>query len=814
MRIARFILLAAVGLAGSFAVPAQTLITNTPPFVGIVTPTNNAGFEAPADIFIMANAIDRDGQVVEVSFFANQRYIGGVTNPPPDLSPLPPWRITWQGVPAGLYALQARATDNGGARSWSALVWIEVRGTNQPPPLPVVSVIADDPDAAEGGTTSWPNGGSFLFSRTGNTIDPLTIYFAISGTAENGADYQRIGESVTFPPGAALTHVYVRPLDDTLVEPTETVTVRIDVPICATVVPPPPGCYAGDPNNITATVYIRDAEIGSNSPPVVRIFYPTNEATFPEGADLRVCADAFDNTRYLDTVEFFANDKSLGIRTNNPFSLAPYAGFCVAWSNAPAGNYILTAKATDNFGLSATSPPVRITVGGPPPPTNQIVVTIEAVDSIATEQDPRLDIPTDPALLLVRRHGPTNVALLVQYRVGGSASNGVDYEKLSGEVAIPAGATTGEIFISAIDDALVEGTESVIVTVVPPICPAIYPPPPECYTVGRADTAIAYIRDNDFMPSNLPPAVRITAPANGALFREGSDVQIEAVTVDRDGYAPMVEFFANGRKIGEEVINFIQAPPDGAPIQFSFTWSNVVAGFYTLTARATDDEGATALSAPVGIRVGTNQPPPPPTNVVVSIVALDSFASEGPWTNSYTYPTITRGTNTAEFAVRRAGPTNDPVTVRYHIGGTASNGVDYAALSGEVVIPAGSRIARILVVPIEDTLVEGIETIVLELMRSASDAYVVGWPNRAAAIITDNDSPRPPCLRLPGGLFHLCLPGTNGTSYRLEGSSDLINWVELCTSTVTDGAIHFVDPDTAALPCRFYRAAESSTYGY
>ncbi|HMJ64473.1 MAG TPA: Ig-like domain-containing protein, partial [Candidatus Binatia bacterium] len=539
----------------------------------IVSPTNNAHFEAPADIFIMANGTDRDGQIVEVSFFANQSYIGGVTNPPPDMSALPPWRMTWHGVPAGIYSLQAHATDDRGGRSWSPAVRVEVRGTNQPPPRE----------------------------------------------------------------------------------------------------------------------------------------------------------------------------------------------------------------------------------------TNQIVITIEAVDSVATEQDPRLDIPTDPALFLVRRHGSTNIALTVFYHVGGSASNGVDYEKLSGEVRIPAGATMAEIFVEAIDDLLVEGTETVIVNVIPPVCPAIYPPPPECYAVGRPDTAIAYIRDNDAPPSNSPPTVRITAPPNGSMFREGSDIKIEAVSVDRDGYAPMVEFFANGRKIGEQIISFIQAPPDGTPIQFSFTWSNVAAGSYTLTARATDEEGATALSAPVGIRVGTNQPPPPPpTNVVVSIVASDSYASEGPWTNWSTFPTTTRGTNTAEFVVRRAGPTNDPVTVRYHIGGTASNGVDYAALSSEVIIPAGVRGARILVVPLEDSLVEGVETVILELAPSSSDSYVIGLPRRAAAVIADNDSARPPCMRLPGGLFHVCFPGTNGSPYRIEASSDLIDWTELCTGTVTDGAVHFVDPDVDALPYRFY----------
>jgi len=60
---------------------------------------------------------------------------------------------------------------------------------------------------------------------------------------------------------------------------------------------------------------------------------------------------------------------------------------------------------------------------------------------------------------------------------------------------------------------------------------------------------------------------------------------------------------------------------------------------------------------------------------------------------------------------------------------------------------------------------------------------------------------------LSGGLFHICFPGSNGSPYRVEASSDLTDWTEICTSTVTDGAIHFVDPDVDALPYRFYRAA-------
>jgi len=803
MRISALSMLAAALLP--VALPAQ-ILTNLPPSVAIINPTNGARFEAPADISVWANAIDRDGDVVEVSFFANQHYIGGVTNPPPVASPVPPWRILWEKVPAGLYSLQARATDNRGGRGWSEPVRIEVRGTNPPPTLPVVNVIANDPEASEGTLSSEPTSGSFRFTRAGGNMDnPLTVFIRLSGTASNGVDYREIGQSVTFAAGASLLYVPVHPLDDRQVEPTETVIVRIDPPLCAAVMPPPPGCYMPG-SNFTATVFIRDAPGETNSPPIVRIISPTNESRFPAGATIRVCADAFDHTLYVDTVEFFANDRSLGIVTNDPFSLAPYVPYCVVWSNAMAGDYVLTAKATDNFGLMATSPAVKFTGGitnPPPPPPTNIVLTIEAVDPVAAEQDARSDALSDSALLVVHRHGPTNVALVVEYRVGGSASNGLDYTRLSGRVDMPAGARRAEIAIDAIDDALVEGTETVIVSLVDPACIAIFPPPPECYRVGLPGTAVAYIRDNDSVPSNSPPAVRITAPANGAIFRAGSDIRIAAVTVDRDGYAPMVEFFANGRKIGEQTIHFINPPANGTPIEFAFVWSNVLAGAYTLTAKATDNGGAMAFSGPVGIRVGTNELPPPPTNVVVEISAVDSYAVEGPYTNS-----TSRGTNTASFVIARRGPTNEAVSVRYHIGGTASNGVDYAALSGQVTIPPGARAARIVIVPVDDRLAEGIETVVVELAPSDTDppSYTIGHSSRAAAIIVDNEAVRPRCLRLPGGLFHVCVPGTDGDGYRLEASTNLSDWTTLCTGVVSDGAIHFVDPDVQALPYRFYRA--------
>ena len=250
------------------------------------------------------------------------------------------------------------------------------------------------------------------------------------------------------------------------------------------------------------------------------------------------------------------------------------------------------------------------------------------------------------------------------------------------------------------------------------------------------------------------------------------------------------------------------------------TWSNVAVGHYTLNARATDNLGAVGTSPSVHITVQTNPPPPPPpTNVppVVNIVARDPFASEGTnfWLRDWDanrwaidiwnpWQVDLGGTNTATFVVRRHGLTNDDLIVNYDIDGTASNGVDYVALPGRVTIPAGRHSAQIVVVPIDDSLAEGIETVVLKLQPSPD--YIVGFPARAAAIILDNDLPRPHCVLLPDHEFHFCQPATIGFCIRVEASADLHHWLPLCTNVVTDGALHFVDPDAPSLDARFYRA--------
>src|SRR5947208_15185241 len=92
--------------------------------------------------------------------------------------------------------------------------------------------------------------------------------------------------------------------------------------------------------------------------------------------------------------------------------------------------------------------------------------------------------------------------------------------------------------------------------------------------------------------------------------------------------------------------------------------------------------------------------------------------------------------------------------VFYQLGGTASNGVDYAHLDNSVQIPAGALSASFTVKPIDDSLVEGNETVVAQITGSplacATCGYNIGVPSNAVVVIADNDGStnHPPSVRL------------------------------------------------------------------
>jgi hypothetical protein len=95
-----------------------------------------------------------------------------------------------------------------------------------------------------------------------------------------------------------------------------------------------------------------------------------------------------------------------------------------------------------------------------------------------------------------------------------------------------------------------------------------------------------------------PPVVTLTQPSDGATFTQPATVNLAATASDADGIVTKVEFFNGAAKLGEDT---------SAP--YSFTWSGVAAGTYTVTARATDNLGAITSSAAATITVNANTSP-------------------------------------------------------------------------------------------------------------------------------------------------------------------------------------------------------------
>jgi len=84
------------------------------------------------------------------------------------------------------------------------------------------------------------------------------------------------------------------------------------------------------------------------------------------------------------------------------------------------------------------------------------------------------------------------------------------------------------------------------------------------------------------------------------------------------------------------------------------------------------------------------------------------------------------------------------LTVYYTLSGTATNGLDYASLTGKVTILGGATSADIVVSPIDDNLHEGTETVIAKLVAcpnppTSSGCYIIGTPNTATVFIADND---------------------------------------------------------------------------
>src|SRR5207249_38329 len=144
---------------------------------------------------------------------------------------------------------------------------------------------------------------------------------------------------VYMPAGPRTATITVMPIDDKLVEPTETVELQLSQPPGV----PPTTYIVGSPSN--AVVYIADNDSATtNIPPRVSIFSPTNGAVFFAPVNIDLFAKASDADGPVTNVEFFdgTNDPGRGIQLLlDPPGVNGTTGpaYFLRWSNAPVGSH-------------------------------------------------------------------------------------------------------------------------------------------------------------------------------------------------------------------------------------------------------------------------------------------------------------------------------------------------------------------------------------------------------------------------------------------------------------------------------------------
>lgn len=282
------------------------IMINDPPVVSLLNPANGALFNAPATITLTSNASDGDGSIQQVSFYRNGSLIGTSHTTGANQ-----FSISWSNVAAGSYSLTAVATDNLGGTTTSAPVNVVV---NAPPTVSLTS----------------PSNGAVFTPPASMTI---TATASDSDGSVSGVSFYSNGN---FVGNGAFTA---------------------------------PNQYSFTWNNVTAGNYNltaratddRGATTTSNSrninvdnPPTVSITNPTNGATFAAPASIAINTNAADNDGFVSKVEFFQNSIKIGETNNTPFTFT--------WNSVGPGNYALTARATDNVGVTTTSGPINVTV--------------------------------------------------------------------------------------------------------------------------------------------------------------------------------------------------------------------------------------------------------------------------------------------------------------------------------------------------------------------------------------------------------------------------------------------------------------------
>lgn len=593
---------------------------------------------------------------------------------------------------------------------------------------PRVSIAALDDIASGGGNT-----GTLRMARTGPTSASLTVPFTVSGTATSGTDYTSLGTSAIIAAGQSYVDVVLTPSTDVTVEGTETVMVTLTAASTSTL-----------SATRSATVSLVDAQ--TDTAPLIRLHSPrTSTVGIPAGIGMVLDATVFhDDLPSAMITTAWSKQSGTGTVT---FADAAQPSTTATFS--AAGLYVLRLASSD--GVQSSTVDVTVNVGA----TSQ---AWSATDIGGASGIPGQTVLTKDSVVLssagTALSGASDVVRFLSLPITGDVEITARVRSLSNTSAnARAGLMLRESTAANARSAFIGGGAS--------------------SSFGSFGTRITAGASWSFSTGTARPPmwVRLTRVGSSISGYESLDgitwTQRGTTTSVTLGSTPLVGLAAMSASATKPAVAefdnvTVSAAVNLGPVISAGGDQSLAANQVTLQATTSDDARpdpstlvsvtwsqlsgpATAVITQGSAGAATAQMSSAGTYVFRAIADDGDVRTFDDMSVTYTLPIVTliasdasaseTGLDPASFLVTRNTSAAVPLTVNLSIGGTATNGNDYAPLSGSVTIPASASSAPITITPLSDSLAEGDETVQLALL--ASSDYSLGLPDADSITLGD-----------------------------------------------------------------------------
>ncbi|SDD06159.1 Calx-beta domain-containing protein [Pedobacter soli] len=610
--------------------------------------------------------------------------------------------------------------------------------------------------AGASGSENGPANGIFTVTLSHPSSIDTQLSYTLAGMAVDGSDYtSTVAKVIIIPAGETTGTIIIPVLSDNLVEGTETVIATLTAS----------GNQLVTVNNTPATINIADNTVATvNVVATNDGAEPTKHGLFTFTMDHPATTDTQITYNLSGTAVSGLDFTAMGTTLTIP------AGQTTATLTVPVLNdniaeetetvTLTMVAATNNAAITASTIPATVNITD----NDTAIATITAATP-GNENGPIAGTFT------VTLSNPSSVPTTITYTLGGTATEGSDYTTIATKtITIPAGQLTGSINIPVMADNVVEGTETVIATLINSTNALV--------SINSTPASLT-IADNSTATVRVAATNNGTEPATSGLFTFTlSDVSTTdtKITYAVGGTATSGTDYT---AIGTTVI--IPAGQTSATVMVPVINNNIAEGTETviLTMQATTNNAAiTAVTTPATVDITDDD------TAIASIAAGRNGAENGP----------VNGT----FVLTLSNPSSQPTTISYTIGGTATEGSDYTTLvSKTITIPAGQTNALISTQTLADHLVEETETAVVTLTGTTNP--LVSLSNTPASINIIDDTKAIATVSATGNGAE---PATAGQfTFTLSNVSTTDTQISYAVSgTATSGADYTAMATTVTIP--------------